>query len=139
MDESPTPPSNETPAIQTSTGLTPNVGAGLACVFGILGGIVFLLIEKKNQFIRFWAMQTVVVSLAVFAVSIALSILNAILGALPVIGGVFDFLFLLIFLAFFLGCFALWLAMVIQSFSGKEWRMPYAAKYADRFLKKIPA
>jgi len=137
MDEAPNQPSTESPATQTSTGLTPNVGAGLACVFGIIGGIVFLLIEKKNQFIRFWSMQMVVVSVAFFVLSIALSILNALFGALPMIGGVFNFLFFLIFLVFYLGCFGLWLAMLIQAFSGKEWRMPYVAPYADRFLAKL--
>ncbi len=45
----------------TSTGLAENI-AGLLCyVLGWITGLVFLLIECKNEFVRLHAMQSVIV------------------------------------------------------------------------------
>jgi len=137
-------PSNEpvpppTPsAADTSTGLTPNVGAGLSCVAGLITGIVFLVIEKKNGFVRFWAMQSTVVSAAFLLVSIVLGICNAVLSNVPVIGMLFALVLGLVSLVLTLAGLALWIAMMIQAFSGKEWRIPYAAKFAEQQLARLP-
>ena len=46
---------------KTSTGLTENV-AGLLCyVLGWVSGIVFLIIEPENKFVRFHAFQSIIV------------------------------------------------------------------------------
>ena len=45
---------------KTSTGLQENV-AGLLCyVLGWVTGLIFILIEKENKFVRFHAMQSIV-------------------------------------------------------------------------------
>ena len=45
----------------TSSGLTENV-AGLLCyVLGWITGVIFLLIESENKFVRYHAMQSIVV------------------------------------------------------------------------------
>ena len=45
---------------ETSIGMQPNL-AGLLCYFfGFITGLVFYLIEKKNKFVRFHAMQSMV-------------------------------------------------------------------------------
>jgi hypothetical protein len=46
---------------KASTGLEPNV-AGLLCyLVGWITGLVFILIEKENQFVRFHAMQSIII------------------------------------------------------------------------------
>jgi len=46
---------------KTSTGLQENI-AGLLCyVLGWVTGIIFLFIEKENKFVRFHAVQSIVV------------------------------------------------------------------------------
>ena len=46
---------------KTSTGLDENV-AGLLCyVLGWVSGLVFILIEQENNFVRFHAMQSIIV------------------------------------------------------------------------------
>ncbi|MEE8194196.1 MAG: hypothetical protein V3T73_01680 [Dehalococcoidales bacterium] len=46
---------------KSSTGLDENV-AGLLCyVLGWVGGLVFILIEPENKFVRFHAMQSIIV------------------------------------------------------------------------------
>jgi uncharacterized membrane protein len=112
-------------------GLTPNVAAGLACAFGLISGIVFLVLEKKNPFVRFWAMQATIFGGAVFAFYILLMILLKI----PFLGVVIGLLSLLVYL----GIFVVWLLMVIKAFTGKEWEMPFIGKIAREQLAKMPA
>ena len=40
----------------TSTGLPSNVAAALAC-FPLVGGIIFYILEKRDGFVRFYAMD----------------------------------------------------------------------------------
>lgn len=57
---------------KTSTGLTENI-AGLLCyILGFITGIIFLLIEKENKFVRFHAMQAIILSGGLFLLQIAL-------------------------------------------------------------------
>jgi uncharacterized membrane protein len=111
-------------------GLTPNVAAGLACVFSLVGGIIFLVLEKKDLFVRFWAMQATIFGAAVFAFGILLMILVKI----PFLGVLIALLSLLVYL----GIFVVWLLMVIKAFTGKEWEMPIIGKIAREQLAKMP-
>ena len=46
---------------KTSTGLTENV-AGLLCyILGWITGIIFLILEPDNKFVRFHAIQSIIV------------------------------------------------------------------------------
>lgn len=122
-----------TPPLPGSTGvggLTPNVAAGLACAFGLISGIIFLVLEKKDQFVRFWAMQATIFGGAVFAFWILLMILVKI----PFLG----VLIALASLIVYLGVFIVWLLMVIKAFTGKEWEMPIIGKIARQQLAKMP-
>ena len=67
----------------TSTGLAPNVGAGLACLLTFITGLIFLLLEKKNDFIRYWASQALVVGVAWFAFSVIIRIASTIFSQIP--------------------------------------------------------
>ena len=46
---------------KTSTGLDANVAAALSYLVGFVTGIIFLLVEKENKFVRFHAMQSTLV------------------------------------------------------------------------------
>jgi uncharacterized membrane protein len=45
----------------TSTGLAANVAGLLTYILGPITGVLFLVLEKENRFVRFHAMQSVVV------------------------------------------------------------------------------
>ena len=42
-----------------TTGLPANVAAALACI-PLIGGIIFYILEKRNRFVRFYAMQSII-------------------------------------------------------------------------------
>ena len=84
----PTPTGEATRATArpTSTGLPSNVAAALAC-FPLIGGIIFYILEKRDGFVRFYAMQSIIFGAAWFLFNILSSIMHGILGAIPGLGG----------------------------------------------------
>ncbi|WP_318010792.1 hypothetical protein [Bacillus sp. RAR_GA_16] len=72
---------------KTSSGLEENVAGLLTYVLGFVTGIIFLLIEKENKFVRFHAMQSIVVFGAFFIASLVLNVI-------PVIGTIVSVLIL---------------------------------------------
>ena len=115
----------------TATGLPQNVAGAVAYLLGPITGILFLVMEKDNRFVRFHAMQSTVVSVAWIAVSIALSFFTAI----PVLGWIVGIL-----TTFVLGLagFVLWLFCMWQAFVGNEWEIPVVGPFARKQLGGTP-
>lgn len=113
----------------TSTGLAPNVAGALAYVLGPLTGVIFLVLEKENRFVRFHAAQAVTVGVVVIALSIVLSILTSILAFIPVLGWIVA---VLISVVMGVGSFILWLVLMWRAYNGQEWEVPIAGRFARR-------
>src|SRR3954467_14779536 len=77
----PAPPSG-------STRLPSNVAAAIACI-PLVGGIIFYVLEKRDSFVRFYAMQSIIFGGAWFLFVIVYSIAHAILTPIPAIGLIF--------------------------------------------------
>ncbi len=113
---------SETPS-KTTLGIEQNL-AGLLCyVLGWVTGIIFYVMEKENQFIRFHAMQ----SILVFG---AFTVVEIILSFIPIIGWILDML---------LGicAFILWLVLMFNAYQGKKLKMPIAGDIAERQSKPM--
>ncbi len=123
-----TPPPTTTGS--SSTGLAPNVAGALAYVLGPITGIVFLLLEKENRFVRFHAMQSITVGLLLIAVSVVLSILAGILAMVPVIGWIIG---ILLSLGVAGVSFLLWIYLMWTAFQGREWQVPIAGPLARKY------
>ena len=113
----------------TSTGLAPNVGGALAYVLGPLTGVIFLVLEKENRFVRFHAAQAVTTGIVVIALSIVLAILTSILAFIPVLGWIVS---VLISVVMGVGSFILWLTLMWRAYNGQEWEVPIAGQFARR-------
>ena len=62
VDPTQPPPPSSPPAPSgspTTTGLPSNVAAALACI-PLIGGLIFYILEKHDQFVRFYAMQSII-------------------------------------------------------------------------------
>src|SRR5881392_573599 len=97
--QSPPPPGPEpeTTPKSTSTGLPSNVAAAIACI-PLIGGIIFYVMEKRDGFVRFYAMQSIIFGGAWLLFCILDSIIHAIFAHVPAIG---------VFLAFVWGLLAM--------------------------------
>jgi len=103
---------------KTSTGLDENV-AGLLCyVLGWISGLVFFLIENKNKFVRFHALQSIIV----FGV---LTLASIVIGWIPIIGWVINGLIWVL-------AVVLWILLMIKAYQGEKFKLPWAGDLAEK-------
>jgi len=108
---------------KTSMGLEPNV-AGLLCyVVGWITGLVFYLMEKDNRFVRFHAMQSIVVSGALTIVGL---VLGPVLAFVPLLG----FLVPILWLALI----ALWILLMVKAYQNQWYKLPWAGDFAEKHI-----
>lgn len=106
---------------KTSMGLESNL-AGLLCyVLGWITGIIFLILEKENQFVRFHAIQSIVVFGAITVVDIILSFI-------PFIGLVLSWIISVL-------AFILWIVLMVKAYQGQRYKLPWAGNFAEKQLK----
>ena len=104
---------------QTSNGLDENLAGALAYGLGWVTGVVFLLIEPSNAFVRFHAWQSVIV----FG---TLSVIWFIAVSIPLLGWAFAFIVLPPVSA------ALWLWLMFKAYQGERYKLPYAGDMAEQ-------
>ncbi len=103
----------------SGTKLEPNV-AGLLCyVLTWLTGLVFFLIEKKDAFVRFHAMQSIVVFGTITVVTIVLDFI-------PVVGWIINILLGLL-------AFVLWIILMIKAYQGEKFKLPVIGDLAEKW------
>src|ERR1700752_2572040 len=98
-EPSPSPPPPIPAAAPTShpssMDLPPNVAAAIACL-PLVGGIIFYILEKRNGFVRFYAMQSIIFGGAWFLFNIVSTVVHTVFGAIPAIGGILVFFWAII-------------------------------------------
>jgi uncharacterized membrane protein len=115
---------------KTSTGIEPNVAALLSYVAGWITGLIFLLIEKDNKFVRFHAMQSIILFGALTVVWIILSVLSAIFLFTRLY--FFFPLFRLIGILLWLFSLVFWVVLMVKAFQGEKFKLPIAGDIADK-------
>ena len=105
----------------TSTGLKENVAGVLCYVLGWITGIIFLLIEPHNKFVRFHAFQSIIV----FGI---LTVVSIIFSPIPVIGGIIGWIVSVI-------GFILWIVLMVMAAQEKKYKLPWAGDLAERWAK----
>ena len=111
----------------TATGLSQNMAGALAYLLGPITGILFLVVEKENRFVRFHAMQSTVLCIAWIIVSFGLSFFSSV----PMLGWIIG---ILTSLVLGLGGFILWLLLMWKAFQGEEWELPVVGAFARKQL-----
>jgi len=102
----------------TSLGLQPNIAALLCYILGIITGILFFVLEKDNKFVRFHAMQSIVVFGFLLVLHAILAVIPGIGWALMPIVGVVSLI--------------LWILLMIKAFQGEYFKLPVAGDIAEK-------
>jgi uncharacterized membrane protein len=106
----------------SSTGLPEHI-AGLLCyLLGWISGLVFYLIEKQSDFVKFHATQSIIV----FG---ALTLASIVLGGLPFLGVLLAPLLSILALA-------LWIILMIRAFQHRRYKLPWAGDLAEKYAHK---
>ncbi|OPX28171.1 MAG: hypothetical protein B1H08_06470 [Candidatus Omnitrophica bacterium 4484_171] len=103
---------------KTGLGLDENVEGLLCYVFGWVSGLVFILIEKDNKFVRFHAFQSFITFLSIMVVSF-------ILGFIPIIGWLAAVLL-------FIVSVIVWIMGMVKAYQGKKFKIPIAGDLAEK-------
>jgi uncharacterized membrane protein len=106
---------------KTSTGMEQNLEGLLCYILGWVTGIIFLLMEKDNKFVRFHAIQSIVV----FG---AYTVLAIILGFIPVVGWIINLLL-------GIAAFIFWIILMVKAYNGQIYKLPVAGGIAEKNSK----
>jgi len=112
----------------TSMGMQANVAAGLSYVLGWITGLIFFFGEKQNRFVRFNAMQ----SILLYAALTVIYILLEAIGTAFLFSGLFGLFVLLTWLVG-IGGLALWILLMVNAFQGKYLKLPVIGDYAEKY------
>jgi uncharacterized membrane protein len=108
-------------AKKSGTGLNKNTAGALSYVLGPITGVIFLVLEK-DSFVRFHAMQSIVVFLGLFILQWIMGITIILLPLVPLVS---------------ILSFVLWLLLIYKAWMGDEWEVPVLGKYAKKWMKKV--
>ncbi len=112
---------------ETESGLDENVAGALCYALTWLTGIVFLLIENKNEFVRFHAMQSIVTFLPLTILAWALNMFRFMtFGVFFLVGTLSTLIWLVVLL--------LWLLLMYKAYQGEKFKLPIAGDIAENQL-----
>lgn len=105
----------------TALGIDENIEGLLCYVLGFVTGILFLVLEKENKFVRFHAMQSTATFIILFVVSI-------VFGIIPFIGWVISSLIWVLTVV-------LWLLLMYEAYKGEKYKLPVVGDFAESQIK----
>jgi uncharacterized membrane protein len=114
---------------------TPNTLAGFSYLFWWVSGLIVYFNERHNRFVRFHAVQSILVTGALTVVSVALYLIWELSGDLAAATRQPAFAHLGQGAAVFgyLAVIFVWLAAMIAAWSGHHLRLPIVGAYAERY------
>ena len=107
---------------KTSLGIDENIEGALSYFLGFITGILFLVIEKDNKFVRFHAMQSIIISVLLFVIVM-------ILGIIPLFWLMLPFVWLLELI--------LWLLLMFKAYQGEKFKLPVIGDIAEQQMNKL--
>lgn len=116
------------PASVQAPGLTENVASALCYLFGLITGIIFLVLAPYNQnkTVRFHAFQSIFAHLALIVLGILVSI---VLGLFALVTHGFGFA---LFPLYWLCCLGLWLYLMYSAYNNKKIKLPVVGDLAEK-------
>ena len=121
----------------TSTGLPSNVAAAIACI-PLAGGVIFYILEKHDSFVRFYAMQSIILGAAWLVFYIAALIVHGVFSAIPGIGGILVFFWQVIVALVYIVFLVLWIVAMVKAFTNVRWEIPYIGPIARKQMEGKP-
>ena len=103
---------------KTSTGINPTVAGLLSYLPGFVTGIIFLVMEKENRFVRFHAMQSILTFGFLFVINIVLHFIPFIGWALVPILGIVSLI--------------VWILLMVKAYKGEYYKLPVVGDMAEQ-------
>jgi uncharacterized membrane protein len=131
---------------KSALGLDGNLAAALGYPIGIIA-IICLIMEKENRFVKFHALQSILLHVGFIVVAIALWIIGVILLIAGVaasaatnsggaIGGIMGMLMGLVWLIVVIAYLGGLIFAAVKSYQGAMFKLPIIGNIADKFANK---
>ena len=104
------------------TGIQENLSGALCYLLGWVTGLIFLLVEPNKKFIRFHAMQSIIISVVFMVIFLALSWVRA-------VGWIISWLVGLL-------VFVLWIFLMVKAYQGQMFKLPVIGELADKWSNR---
>ena len=115
---------------KTSSGIQANMAALLSYLAGWITGLIFFLVEKDNKFVRFHAMQSILVFGAVSAIWIMIALFSSFALTINVY---FLWSFLgLVSMIVWIVALVLWIVLMIKAYQGEKFKLPIVGDLAEK-------
>lgn len=101
----------------SSLGLKANIAGPLCYILGWLSGLIFFFLEKKSSYVKFHAIQSILISLVLTVLLVVTRFIPALGGALHLMAEIIT-ICLLLFLMF-------------MAFKGERFRLPVIGMIAE--------
>lgn len=111
-------------AKKSGTGLDPKIAGFLAWLLFPVSSIIFVLIEKDDDFVKFHAYESLLAGIAIFiayAISSALTVLLIGILLVPLVG---------------LGSLVIWILGMVKAYQGEKWKLPVIGDMAEEWAGK---
>ncbi len=121
---------------KTALGLDTNVGAMLCylpiCAVNLVYSIIVLVTEKSNKFVRFHALQSLLLIAVCFVVSFVLGFLGGVVAAVANSFAI-AMLFNLVFWGILLVFIAAAIFMCVKAYGGSQTKLPIIGDLAEKW------
>ncbi|XRO75013.1 DUF4870 domain-containing protein [Methanocaldococcus sp. 28A] len=104
-------------------GLDKNIEGALCYLLFWVSGLIFLLLEKEDDFIRFHAMQS-------FITFLSLDLVALVVSKIMIVGWIIS---TLINIAIII----LWIVGMIKAYNGEKYKFPIFGDIAEKYYKKV--
>lgn len=105
-----------------------NLVAATSYVLGFITGIVILMVEKDDKFIKFHAMQSTVATGSLF-------VLNIILGIVLTPLGLFSFISTLTGIIIWVAIIFICIRSFIKAYQGEVYKLPVFGNFAEKRVR----
>jgi uncharacterized membrane protein len=132
---------------KSALGLDGNVAAALGYPIGIIA-IISLIMEKENRFVKFHALQSILLHVAFFVIAMGLMIIFMIIGVVLGVAasaadssagggivGLFGTLSFLIYIVCFIAYVAALIMAAVKAYQGNLYKIPVIGGMADKWIK----
>lgn len=114
---------NSDKKVKSSFGIEENVAGLFSYLLGFITGIIFFILEKDSKFVKFHAMQSIILS-------VVLTVLYGILGFIPIIGWIILLILPLITLV-------LWIVLMLKAYKYEYFKLPIIGDLAEKYSGQI--
>ena len=116
--------SENQPPLSSIANLEPNVSAAFTYLLPPISGIIFFLMERRNKFVRFHSMQSILFGAVSYTILTLVSSLK------------------IVYIGYFLhplatlAVFAIWMLLIWKAYQNEEYHLPFLGKIAKDHSNK---